>query len=115
MTKIEYTFKYVNNGKPFEMPDWTVDKHTKALAKLAEYAKGKKMSKEDADDVFKYFIIHETFLELDPTCPLEKVMAIKHPMDLIEWFNAVYNAGRQGIYYKPDFQKGRKTTRKSRK
>lgn len=108
MTKLKYHFKYVNKDKPFEMPDWTIEKHEKALAKLAEHCKDKKMSQKEADMEFKYFVIHETFLELDPNCPFEKLKTL-HPMDLIEWFNAVYNAGREGIYYRENFPKGRKT------
>jgi hypothetical protein len=114
MVKLQYHFKYINDDKPFEMPNWTPEKHEKALAKLTEYSEGKKMTQSQANNEFKYFVIHETFLELDPTCPFEKVRNL-HPMDLIEWFNAVYNAGRVGIYYKPDFQKGRKTTQKTQK
>lgn len=111
--KLKYHFKHINGDKPFEMPIWTTEKHERALAKLAKYSKDKKMNEIQANTEFKYFVIHETFIELDPNCPFEAVRNL-HPMDLIDWFNAVYNAGREGILYNENFPKGRKT-RKTRK
>ena len=111
--KIKYHAKFLNpskeypEGTPFEMPNWTPKKHERALVKLTEYAEKNKMSEDKSNGEFKYFVIHETFIEIDSTCEMEKVRNL-HPITLIEWFNAVYNAGREGIVY-VDFHKGRKT------
>jgi len=110
MTKLKFTVKCVNEGKPFDMPAWTVDKHNSALAKLAKDQKENKWDEQKAADEFKYYIIHETMLELDPNCKIEDLRHfLRHPQTLIELFNAVYNAGKENIFYIENFRKGRKT------
>jgi len=110
MTKIKYTIKCVNNGNPFEMPDWTVDKHENALAKVSIDQEKNKWNDKKAENEWKYYVIHESLLEIDPNCRLEDLKKfLTHPVTLIELFNAVYNAGRQNIYYVENFRKGRKT------
>jgi len=42
MTKIKYTMKFVNEGKEFEMPPWTVEKHEKAMVNAVKATKDKK-------------------------------------------------------------------------
>lgn len=113
---MKYTLKFVNNGDPFEMPDWTVEKHEKSLAKLTIAQKENKWTDEQAAKEYKFYVIHETLLEIDPNCTLEDVKSIRHPATRIELFNAVYEAGKESIYYVPpsDFRKGQKT-QKSKK
>lgn len=112
MSKLKFTVKCVNKGEPFDMPDWTVDKHNLALAKLAADQKTHGWDEKKAEDEFKYYVIHETMLELDPNCTLDDLKNfLTHPSTLIELFNAVYNAGRENIYYVENFRKGRKTPR----
>lgn len=108
MTKKIYSLPIVNNGEDFAMPNWTPKKHEDALDKMAKYCEnleGEEKKKAE-DKEFKYFVVHETLQELDGEVTLEEVRNI-HPIDLIELFNAVYNAGRTGIYSK-DFRKGLK-------
>jgi len=106
---IKYTVKCVNKGKPFKMPNWTVEKHEQALAKLGADQKKNNWDNAKADNEFKYYVIHETMLEIDPDCTMEDLKDfLRHPQTLIELFNAVFNAGRENIYY-VNFPKGRKT------
>lgn len=103
----KFNLKCVNKGKPFLMPNWTPKKHETALAKLDAAQKENKWGDKEADREFKYFVVHETLSEIDPTCELEQVRNL-HPVTLIELFREVYQAGKENIYYQ-DFRKGRKT------
>lgn len=105
----KYTLKFVNNGAPFEMPYWSVAKHEKSLSKLAIAQTKNKWDNKKANKEYKFYVIHETLLEIDPKCTLEDVKTIQHPATRIELFNAVFDAGRENIYYVEDFRKGRKT------
>ena len=42
MTKQKLTLSFVNKGKPFEVPNWTPEKHEASLAKLAKAQKENK-------------------------------------------------------------------------
>jgi uncharacterized protein (DUF2249 family) len=110
MKKPKYSLDFVNNGDPFDMPNWTTKKHEDALIRMAEYQKEKKLSEKEANDEFKHFVIYETLIELDEDVDINDIRDM-HPQDLIELFNAVYNAGRKGIYAR-DF---RQTTPKRKK
>ena len=112
--KQKFTLKFVNNGAPFEMPDWTVEKHEISLSKLAVAQAKNKWDDAEANKEYKFYVIHETLLEIDPECTLEDVKSIGHPATRVELFNAVFDAGRENIYYVEDFRKGRKT-QKSKK
>lgn len=113
MTKQKFTLSFVNNGDPFEMPDWTPEKHEAALAKLAKQQAKEKWTNETANNEFKYYVIHETLLEIDPECEFLKVRKL-HPVTLIELFNEVFNAGKENIYYtESSFRQGK--TRKGKK
>lgn len=105
MAKVEkpYSLDFVNKGEDFAMPNWTTDKHEAALAKLSEDMKG--MTDKEQDAAFKHYVIYETLSRIDKTgdCTIE-VIAAMHPVDLIDLFKAVYNAGRKGIYSQ-DFRK----------
>jgi len=103
----KFNLKCVNKGKPFSMPNWTPKKHEAALAKLDAAQKKNKWDDKAADKEFKYFVVHETLLEIDPDCELDDIRNL-HPVTLIELFREVYNAGKENIYYR-DFRKGRKT------
>jgi len=101
--KEPYSLEFVNKGKPFAIPNWTTAKHESALARLA--ADAKDMPEGMQDKEFKHYVIYETLSEIDETnkCTLEKIRNM-HPVDLIDMFNAIYGAGRKGIYSK-DFRK----------
>jgi len=105
--KEPYSYPFVNKGKAFAIPNWTTDKHESALAHLA--ADTKDMLKDKKEEEFKYYVIYETLSVIDTTgkCTLEEIRRM-HPVDLIDMFNAVYGAGRKGIYSK-DFRKEQET------
>jgi hypothetical protein len=109
----KYNLKCVNKGKPFVMPNWTPEKHEKALAKLVEAQKENKWTDVEANKQFKFFVVHETLLELDPDCKFEDIP--RHPATIVELFNAVYNAGREDIYYKEENFRKKGKTQKDKK
>lgn len=108
--KGKYSLDFVNNGEPFDMPNWTTEKHENALNQLVQYQKEKKLSDKKANEEFKHFVIYETLKEIDEEVDIDKIRNM-HPIDLVDLFNAVYNAGRKGIYAR-NF---RKKTPKSKK
>lgn len=101
--------KFVNDGKAFDIPDWTTEKHESALAKLIKETKD--LTDDERDKKFKFYVVHESLLEIDPNCKFEDVVKM-HPIDIIELFTVLYNAGRTGIW-EANFQKG--TSKKSPK
>lgn len=104
----KYSLKFVNEGKPFCMPKWTTGKHKAALAMMIKECKG--MSDEDRNEEFNFYVIYQTLHQVDNDIDIESVREL-HPEDLIELFNAVYNAGKEGIFYVP--QKGKQGSKKS--
>ncbi len=105
---MKYKLKFVNKGKPFNMPHWTVGKHKAALATMITECKD--MTEEERADEFNYYVIHETLKQIDPDVTIDDIKEM-HPEDLVALFNDVYSAGKEGIYDK-DFHKGEKTPRK---
>ena len=102
-----YSLKFVNKGKDFAIPNWTTNKHEAALAKLTEDLKGEPAALQEKE--FKHYVIYETLSAIDTTgaCTLEKIRNL-HPVDKVELFRAVYDAGKQGIHSK-DFRKEQMT------
>ena len=118
MTKIKYALKFVNEGKPFVIPVWNVQKHEKAMVKAIEAAKDdKEITKEGKEHLLKLCIILETLLEIDPTVELEAVSNFfTHPENIVEFFNAVYYEGKHDIYFHQEEKPPRKrkgTTKKN--
>lgn len=102
MTKLK--LKFVNKGKPFILPTWTVAKHKMVLEEISKLPK--KTSEEDKDVEFQFLCIYIGLKELDPKLSLEKVKAKMHPAVLGDLFNAVYSEGKCDIYFR---EKGKKT------
>lgn len=105
MKKIKepYSLEFVNKGKAFAIPNWTTKYHESALAHLA--ADMKDMPSNKQDEEFKHYVIYETLSKIDESgeCTLEKIRSM-HPIDIIDMFHAIYDAGKKGIYSK-DFRK----------
>jgi len=99
--KQKLTLKFVNRGKPFEVPDWTVEKHEKAIALAVEYTKNNKdLSEVRKENELKYAIIYETLLEIDKTVKIESVREFfTHPENLVDAFNLIYYAGKKDIHF----------------
>lgn len=99
--------KKFNNGKPFCVPHWTTQKHKAALAQLVKESDDKKLSKEEENDLFNYYVILQTLRQIDNTVTVEDIQTL-HPEDLIELFSVIYNAGKQGIYFQQPKKTGKK-------
>jgi len=93
---MKYTIKFVKNGEPFEMPDWTTKKHEAAIAECLKNCKD--LPAEEQDKELRFYIIYQTLHEIDDTVKLDTIRNL-HPEDLIELFEAVYNAGKRGIVF----------------
>ena len=101
MKNVKYSLKFVNKGKPFEVTNWTVEKHEKAIALAIEYTKDKKNASETVkENWLKYAIIYQTLVEIDETVTIEDVMKFfTHPENLVDAFNSVYYAGKKNIHF----------------
>lgn len=100
MTKVKYTLKFVNNGKEFEIPIWTVAKHERAIVNAVARAKDKDLGEKEKEDILKFCIIWETLKEIDDKVTLEEISEFFiHPDNIVEFFNAVYYEGKKDIYF----------------
>lgn len=96
------SIKKFNNGKPFDLPGWTVLKHKVALEEVNKLPK--KADEETRDIEFQCLAIYETLKEVDSTITLKDIR-ILHPIVMADLFAAVYNEGKQEIYFQ---KKGKK-------
>ena len=112
----QFTLKFVNNGKPFVMPKWTVGKHKAALAQMNAECEG--LSDKEKDDEFNYYVIYQTLKQVDSEVSIDDIRGL-HPEDLVLLFSEVYNAGKEGIYFqegqeeKPQTKKRKSTGKKN--
>ena len=95
MTKL--VLKFINKGKPFTLPSWTVAKHKKVLEEINKLPTN--TSEEDKDTEFQFLCIYEGLKELDPNLTLNDIRNL-HPTVLIDLFNAVYSEGKCDIYFR---------------
>jgi len=79
----KYSLKFVNNGKPFVMPKWTVGKHRAAIAQMN--AEGKDIPEEIKNDEFNYYVIYQTLKQIDSNVSIDDIREL-HPEDLILLF-----------------------------
>jgi len=107
MSKTKYTLEFVNDGKPFELPDWTVKKHEQALDRLIK--KHGEAAVDKQDRLLRTYIIYETLVEIDPDVNIEEIENM-HPDNQVELFSAVYTAGKKDIHFhdKPSKRKSQK-------
>ena len=105
----KYNLKFINKGKAFCMPKWTTGKHKAALAMMVEECKG--MTDSEMSEEFNFYVIYQTLHQIDNSVTIESIKEL-HPEDLIELFNAVYNAGKESIFYSPP-EKGKQGSKKS--
>jgi len=116
MEKTKYTLKFINNGKEFEIPNWTVQKHEKAMVNALKATKDKELTSEQKENMLKFYIMLETLREIDDTVTIEDITGFFiHPENIVEFFNAVYYEGKQDIYFRKvekSHQKKKKDTLK---
>lgn len=104
----KYVLNFVNGGKPFDMPKWTVAKHERLLQEmipLQEKLDKNEIKKDIYDKAYRTLMIMLSLREIDSNVK-ESDLESLHPDDFIELWAAVYNSGRLGILEKKDFQKG---------
>jgi len=104
-----YKLKFVNKGKEFVMPDWTVEKHETLLEEMIQYDEKLKLgeiSQADYDKKYRTTMIMLSLIEIDKNLKISDLQKM-HPDDFIELWVAVYRSGRTGIKVKDkDFQEG---------
>lgn len=117
MKKIKYTLKFVNKGKPFVVRDWTVEKHERAIAAALEVTKGREdLSSVQTENELKYAIMYEALVEIDKTVELDSIREFfVHPENMVEFFNAVYYAGKKNIYFREEEKPPKKKNSTSKK
>jgi hypothetical protein len=117
MKKIKYALKFVNKGKPFVISDWTVEKHERAIATALEFTKGRKdLNDTQKENELKYAIMYEALLEIDESVELDEVRKyFIHPENIVEFFNAVYYAGKKNIYFRQEEKPPKKRDSTSKK
>jgi hypothetical protein len=111
----KYSIVCINEGKPFDMPKWSVDKHEKLLEcmiALEEKLKLKIIEQKDYDKQYRLKMILLSIHEIDPNVT-EKDLQELHPDDFIDLWMAVYNSGKRGVVVnEQDFPKGESTPQK---
>ena len=105
--QIKYTLPFINNGKEFVLSDWTVEKHERAIAAALEVTKNNKnLNSIQKENELKYAIMYEALVEIDESVELDDIRKyFKHPENIVEFFNAVYYAGKKNIYFRKEEKK----------
>jgi len=105
----KYKLKFVNDGKPFIMPDWTVEKHEQLLNEMIPYdekVKLKVITTEERDKIYRITMILISLKEIDPKVK-ENDLRKLHPDMFVDLWLSVYNSGKTEIRVKDeDFQEG---------
>lgn len=97
MSDGKYKLSFVNDGKPFDLSNWSVKKHNDVLKKMAAYEeKHSKLSEEDKDDMFQNVLILRGLQDVDKTVKISNLETM-HPQDKKALFTAIYFTGREGI------------------
>jgi len=111
----QYKLYFVIEGKPFNMPEWTIKKHEillNSMLPLEEQLKLKLIKQSDYDKKFRVEMILSSLREIDPKVT-ENDLSLLHPDDFVDLWVAVYNSGKKGVTVnEQDFQKGEKSSPK---
>lgn len=108
MSKEKYTLDFVNDGEPFELTPWTVEKHEKALAHLLKDHKDKDVQTQDS--LLRAYIIYQALVEIDSEVDIQEIINM-HPENQIELFNAVYLEGKKDIHFHKKSSKKKKNAK----
>jgi hypothetical protein len=109
---MKYKLKFVNKGKAFEMPSWTVEKYEKLLDEMTSYEEKVKdgtLAQVQYDKLFRTKMILISLHEIDESVK-ESDLKTLHPEDLILLGNAVYTSGRVGIKEEDFQEEGKKAS-----
>jgi hypothetical protein len=94
--KSKVKLSFVNNGKPFIMPKWTIGKHRVSIAQLVK--ENPDVGEEEKSVLFNVYVIYQTLKQIDPDVKLDDIKEM-HPENLNDLFIAVYNAGKEEIFF----------------
>lgn len=97
MAEEKFVLEFVNEGKPFSFPKWTVAMHEAAMSRMLE--DNPKASDEERESLFRYYVIHESLVKLDKKVKLTEVKTL-HPENLVILFNAAYTSGKRDVYFR---------------
>jgi len=98
---------FINNGKPFTVGNWTVEKHELALQMMGEELGN--LSPEQTEREIKYYIVFIGLSEIDDSTITLNMVRNLHVDNLIELFKIIYYKGRVDIFF---HQSDKKKTKK---
>ena len=107
----KYEVDCVNNGKAFDFPPWTNQKHKAVLSIVAKYQD--KLEEKELDEKYRRILVLTALKDIDPGVTEDDLDSI-HPDDLLALFTAAYMSGRKGIISK-DFRKAQKKSQEQKK
>ncbi len=93
---MKITLPFVNDGKPFELPVWTVERHEKALNLCLNSVKDLDAKQQDKE--FRFYVILTCLQEFDSSVTIKDVKTM-HVDDMLELFEAIYYSGKRGIVF----------------
>ena len=99
------TLPFVNDGKPFTVGNWTIEKHAKALELMAK-EKGD-LSPADTEAELKYYIVYVGLSELDESVDMDTIRNL-HVDNLIQLFTEIYYKGKVDIFFHQEGKKSKK-------
>lgn len=106
----KFVLDFVNKGKSFSMPIWTVEKHEQLLSDMSEHDELMKESPDKYERIYRKALILKSLHEVDDSVT-EKDLDDLHPEDFVDLFTAVYLCGRKGIT--KDFREENKKSNKT--
>jgi hypothetical protein len=97
VTSDGYALDFVNEGKPFIFPKWTIDMHEAAMLNMIK--ENPEATDEEKESGFRYHVLLESLKQVDEEVKLEDVKDL-HPENLVVLFNAAYTSGKRDIYFR---------------
>jgi hypothetical protein len=108
----KYSLPFVNDGEPFNMPNWTYKKQEEVLKETSKYEKD--LKEEELDRKYRNLLILKSLRQVDETVK-EEDLEILHPDDKLALFAAVYYAGKRGILSEDFRQREKEKSQKQQK
>ena len=93
---MKITLPFINNGEPFELPPWTVERHEKALNECLNNTKNMDPKKQDKE--LRFYVILTCLKEFDSSVTIKDIRTM-HVDDMLELFDAIYLSGKRGIVF----------------
>lgn len=96
---------FVNKGKEFTVPTWTVKDQIELDKEMASICKEKKIKPADEEygQLLNDKLILRQLHNIDEKVTVEDLQTL-HPRDYVELIGLIYNSGRRGLRQKENFQ-----------